>query len=360
MAVIRKRGEAWQAWVRRKKDGVTVYEESRNFPTERLAKDWAKRLEADLLVNGTPKRVLSTKTLGELLEDYKASLNAVNPDKPIRRQMRHQLDQMSRVFASVKLSELRPKVFSDYAVRRKSTGTGASTVKHDLVVVQGCLNAAKTMYGLEIDASSVKEALSSLTRLGVVGESEERSRRPTAKELAALDAEFTRIALHPQALIPMALFIKLAIALPRRLSELCSMLWENYDGKQIKLLDTKSTKGVRNEVIPVPASAAALINAMPKIDARIFPFKAASAGGSFTRACARLNIADLHFHDLRHEGISRLFELGLDIPEVALISGHQSWATLKRYTHIKPSGVLAKLEKGGLNASRQKTSEAAA
>ena len=34
------------------------------------------------------------------------------------------------------------------------------------------------------------------------------------------------------------------------------------------------------------------------------------------------NIKDLHFHDLRHEAISRFFEKGLSIPEVALISGH--------------------------------------
>ncbi len=186
MAVIRKRGEAWQAWVRKNKDGVKVYEESRNFPTERLARDWAKKLETDLLVNGTPKRVLSTKTLGELLDDYKASLNAVNPDKPIRRQMGTLLATLSGEFAKVKLSELRPKVFSDYAVSRKSKGTGGATVMHDLVIVQDCLNAAKTMYGLEIDGSAVKEALSSLTRMGVINRSAKRTRRPTAEELSAL------------------------------------------------------------------------------------------------------------------------------------------------------------------------------
>ncbi|TIN81271.1 tyrosine-type recombinase/integrase, partial [Mesorhizobium sp.] len=41
------------------------------------------------------------------------------------------------------------------------------------------------------------------------------------------------------------------------------------------------------------------------------------------------------FHDLRHEGISRLFELGWNIPHVAAVSGHRSWTNLKRYTHIR-------------------------
>jgi site-specific recombinase XerD len=43
----------------------------------------------------------------------------------------------------------------------------------------------------------------------------------------------------------------------------------------------------------------------------------------------------LHFHDLRHEGVSRLFEAGYQIQEVAIVSGHKDWAQLKRYTQLK-------------------------
>jgi integrase len=45
-----------------------------------------------------------------------------------------------------------------------------------------------------------------------------------------------------------------------------------------------------------------------------------------------------HFHDLRHDGISRLFEMGWTIPHVASVSGHRSWQSLKRYTHIRQNG----------------------
>ena len=51
---------------------------------------------------------------------------------------------------------------------------------------------------------------------------------------------------------------------------------------------------------------------------------AESVSAAFQRACNRLGIVDLHFHDLRHEGITRLFESGLSIEEVAVISGHRS------------------------------------
>ena len=53
-------------------------------------------------------------------------------------------------------------------------------------------------------------------------------------------------------------------------------------------------------------------------------------GAAFTRAVALLGIEDLHFHDLRHEGASRLFELGMNVPHVAAVSGHRSWNSLRR------------------------------
>lgn len=62
------------------------------------------------------------------------------------------------------------------------------------------------------------------------------------------------------------------------------------------------------------------------------------AAFAFRDARDLLEIDDLRFHDLRHEGISRLFEMGLNIPHVATVSGHRSWQNLKRYTHIRQSG----------------------
>ena len=59
----------------------------------------------------------------------------------------------------------------------------------------------------------------------------------------------------------------------------------------------------------------------------------------FTRACQALRIDDLHFHDLRHEGTSRLFEAGFRIEQVSLVTGHKDWKMLRRYTHLKPESL---------------------
>ncbi|QNH26206.1 tyrosine-type recombinase/integrase [Xanthomonas theicola] len=64
------------------------------------------------------------------------------------------------------------------------------------------------------------------------------------------------------------------------------------------------------------------------------------------RACRSLQIEDLHFHDLRHEGASRLFEQGYDIPEVAIVTGHRDWKSLKRYTNLAPESLYREPKAG--------------
>src|SRR5262245_37190476 len=72
---------------------------------------------------------------------------------------------------------------------------------------------------------------------------------------------------------------------------------------------------------------------------RIFPYNSRSLGTAFRRACKKLGIQDLHFHDLRHEARSRLFEAGLSIEQVALVTGHKDWKMLKRYANLRPEGL---------------------
>lgn len=79
-----------------------------------------------------------------------------------------------------------------------------------------------------------------------------------------------------------------------------------------------------------------IILRQPRTGELIFPYKTDAISSSFTRSCAILGIKDLHFHDLRHEATSRLFEAGYQIHEVAQFTLHESWTELKRYTQLRP------------------------
>lgn len=64
---------------------------------------------------------------------------------------------------------------------------------------------------------------------------------------------------------------------------------------------------------------------------------------AWRRLLTRSGVAALRFHDLRHEGVSRLFERGLNVIEVSAVSGHKELRMLKRYTHLSADDLVARL-----------------
>jgi integrase len=146
----------------------------------------------------------------------------------------------------------------------------------------------------------------------------------------------------------MSRIIKFAIATAMRQEEICRARWNdlNLRTKMLTIRDRKDPRQKKgnDQRIPLLAvsgyDAIALVEEQRAIrnngDDRIFPYFHKSAGTAFTRTCRDLKIEDLHFHDLRHEGTSRLFEAGFSIQQVALVTGHKDWKMLRRYTHLKP------------------------
>jgi integrase len=86
-----------------------------------------------------------------------------------------------------------------------------------------------------------------------------------------------------------------------------------------------------------------ILGKVPMNAERVFAISANAFRLAWDRLRVRAGITDLHFHDLRHEAISRFFEKGLNVPEVALISGHRDPRMLFRYTHPKPHLIAEKL-----------------
>lgn len=176
-----------------------------------------------------------------------------------------------------------------------------------------------------------------MKRLKLIGKSAERDRRPT---LAELDRLMEHLAGRRSESAPMQKIIAFAIFSTRRQEEITRLRWDDLEDDRILVRAMKEPKNkqqnnVRCELTP---EALQIATSMPRVDSAIFPFSADAISSAFTKACKIFGLEDLHFHDLRHEGISRLFEMGLTIPQVAAISGHRSWSSLKRYTHIRKGG----------------------
>ncbi|EAW0671442.1 site-specific integrase, partial [Salmonella enterica] len=137
----------------------------------------------------------------------------------------------------------------------------------------------------------------------------------------------------------------LAIETAMRQGEILSLRWEHID-LQHGVAHLPLTKNGSSRDVPLSRKARQLLQGMTvALTGSVFNYTSSGFKSAWRVALQRLSIIDLHFHDLRHEAISRLFELGtLNVMEVAAISGHRSLNMLKRYTHLRAYQLVSKLD----------------
>ena len=136
----------------------------------------------------------------------------------------------------------------------------------------------------------------------------------------------------------------LAIETAMRQGELISLNWKHINLKK-RTAFLPDTKNGESRGVPLSTTAADILRSLPRsINDQVFPGVTGEAvKRAFIRACRRAHIEDFHFHDLRHEATSRLFEKGLNAIEVASITGHKTLQMLKRYTHLRTEDLVKKL-----------------
>ena len=331
---------SWRVQVRRK--GRYVAE---TFLRHDHAREWATEAESQIDRGRAPvgKRAMSAKTFGDLIDLHIDDMKEVG--KPPGRSKSATLEMLQRELGAFKASELGRERLIKFGRDRAKQGAGPVTLSMDIGAIRLVVSHAIAVHGLELSVEPIDMSRIALKRLGLVGKSNERDRRPTEDELTKLFGHFDS---NPRQLIPMSRIIKFAIATAMRQEEICRVTWSdlNTRAKMLTIRDRKDPREKKgnDQKIPLLAvsgyDAYALVEEQRAIrgneDDRIFPYVHKSAGTAFTRACKDLEILDLHFHDLRHEGTSRLFEAGFAIQQVALVTGHKDWKMLRRYTHLKP------------------------
>jgi len=330
MANVVKRGERqWQARVRRK--GYSVTE---TFETKARADAWARQVEADIdAARFQPKSLEAERvTLHEALERY--LVERVPLKKGVKQNTGIvRLWQKTRL-ASRPLGSIRG---SDLAACRDQMleSVGPQTVVHRLNLLSHLFNVAATDWGMEGLVNPVGRVRKPVLPSG-------RDRRVTAEEevclLAACDASLSRW------LGPM---VRLALITAMRQGELAGLAWADVDfDRRTAIL--RETKNGTTRSVPLSSAAVAVLRSLA-LDSngcdKVFPIEVGRAvTHAFAKACKRAGIEGLHFHDLRHEATSRLFErTDLRDIEIASITGHKTLAMLQRYAHLRASDLAARL-----------------
>jgi len=340
--------KAYTAQIRIKREGVVVHSEAQTFERRPAAATWLKRREAELSEPGALERLKKpTVTLGEAIAQY-----LKDSRKEVGRTKAQCLDLIQKhPIAQMNCGDITSKDLSDFA-RDMQKGWRADegereprkpqTVGNYMSHLGAVFAVARPMWGFELDQQAFRDAATVAARMGLTSKSDKRERRPTLEELDAILAHFDERQKRVPHSVPMVKVILFALFSSRRQEEITRIEWADYEpeNKRVLVRDMKNPgQKVGNNVwCDLPAEAVAVIESMPRKGARIFPYGTDAISAAFTRATRVLGIDDLTFHDLRHECASWLFEKGYDIPHAATVTGHRSWNSLKRYSHIRQSG----------------------
>lgn len=321
--------KTWTARIR--KQGHS--EISKTFKLKAQAERWAR--EVEIKIDGgdyIDRRAANKITIDELLQQYR--LKYIDTDNEANRKKgRSYLSSIRRIseaFGYMVLSAVTEEKINQYRDKRLGQ-VGASSVRHELNLLSSLVRLAKEN-GIKLPVNPVRE-------VRLPKEPKGRERRLEGDELDRL--------LTACSYSEMRALIVVAVETAARLGELLSLRWEDVDfDKQTAYIEM--TKNGESRTLPLSFAAIAALQELEP-----HPFKARifwrwehsdSFTGIWARTCARAGVKKLRFHDLRHEAISRLAESGkFNLLEIAAISGHKILAMLKRYSHVRPETLAAKL-----------------
>lgn len=323
------------------------YSESRTFSKRNLAESWLKKREAEIELN--PDSIHQAKTDDMRLSDAIGRyLNELGSG--FGRSHRASLLFIAKQSIGLKhIGKLKNMDFTNFANHRLTT-VKPQTLNGDMIAIRGVLRHAKLVWGMDVDLASFEDVMLGLRYARKIQSSNKRTRLPTNDELTSLTHYFYQKYHRHKSAYPMHLIMWLAIYTTRREGELTRMALADFDGEHWLIKDMKNPKGSsgNHKYVKIPTSALPVIHALQESSIRqnmklctsydddlLLPLSSKNISKLFTDACKILGIDDLHFHDLRHEGATRLAERGLTIPQMQEITGHDSWSSLQRYTNLK-------------------------
>ena len=321
MASIRKRNGKWQ--VRINRDDISV---TKTFLNKKDGETWARLTEVAIERNEfTLKAKKVTETLGVLFDQYNNEVAPLHRSKTTS----FMLASLKKKLGDVRINTFNARDLADWRDKRLKE-VKAATVVRELNTLSAMLNHAKREWCMPIinPVAEIKRPTVDASRTRRLIDGEE------LKLSVALSPVYRNI-------------VRLALATAMRRGEVLSLLWTNVNF-EARVAVLPKTKNGEMRRVPFSSDAIAILKEqravnVQNISGKVFDVTEISLDKSWRRACRSAGVIGLRFHDLRHEAISRLFEIGLNPMEVSSISGHKTLQMLKRYTHLKAEDLAKKL-----------------
>ena len=310
--------------VRIRRRGLPIV--SKTFKSKTDARIWGEKTERAMTLG-----LLSPDqdcTLQDLLVRYGRVFTPVKRGAPQEQSRINKLCQQH--ISTIRLSNLNSNHIAQFRDERLKTVSGTTVIK-DLNILSLIIKTAMTEWGFKLATNPV-------VSVKKPKENKARDRRLADGEYERLLKECGKRKNHwfkP--------LVVVALETGMRRGELLSLEWKHVhlDKSWAHLPMTKNGDG---RDVPLSRRALDELQKLPRdISGVVFPISISALRGLWDRSLRQADIQDLHFHDLRHEATSRFFELGLNVVEVAAITGHKDLKMLQRYTHLRAEDLARKL-----------------
>jgi integrase len=325
MATFTSRGKnQWRVRIRRRGHPV----QTKTFETKADAEAWARQIENEMDRGIFVSRAEAEKTtlkeaLDRYIEEYIPRL------KECQRETNRASNLQKRDISCKIMASIRSKDIADFRKEREAEGVKGNTIRLDFALISHLFNYARSEWGMECLQNPVELAVKPKVDKG----RERRLEKEEEKKLLKFSAlNFKNV-------------IRFALATAMRREEIASLKWKNVNIEERYLL-LPDTKNGEARTIPLSVEALQILSTLPHNESQqeVFSMTSGAITQAMQAACKKANLENLHFHDLRHEATSRLFEnTDLDLMEIRAITGHKTLQMLVRYTHLRTARLADRL-----------------
>ena len=266
--------------------------------------------------------------LSEALDRYEREISP--PKKGHRREKTRISVWKTHPLAKRFLASIRGSDMASYRDERMKAGYGSNTIRLELAIISHLFEIARKEWGMEGLHNPVKSI-----RMPSPPAGRDRRLHPGELEklLECLSEEMNQL-------------VRFALETAMRRGEIAGMTWEMVDLKK-RTVTLPETKNGQKRIVPLSSLAVAILKERMntrRIDGKVWDVGLDAISQDFAKACRNAGISGLHFHDLRHEATSRLFEKGFDTMEVRTITGHKTLQMLARYTHLRVEDLVERMK----------------
>ena len=323
-----KRGGVWWTCIRYEDKKV---QKSLETDDRRLAQAIEAKIRAEIAEGKFfDKPVGQSKTFKDMMEKFMQE-HAPKVSKNMQKSYASSLKHLATFWGNSKLSDIKPKLISEYKVLRKNKGIKPATINRELAMLSKAFNLAVKEW------EWVKD--NPVSRVPKEKEDNERDRWLNAEDEK-------RLLENSSSWLKEIIVFDLNTGL--RQDELLSLQWNRVDLFR-KIIIIQESKNGKPRTIPLNQIALDILmekskirnlksdlvflsNMSTKIDRH-------NLRRAFNIALDKAGIQNFHFHDLRHTFATRLAQRGIDIYKISKLLGHQDIRMTQRYSHHCPDSL---------------------